>query len=237
MANSNGGGVDGSITIEINADAQRFNQAVQQIQRAQIPDQTINIGANTQQYTNAVQQVNNTQLPGQTVQIGANTQGFTNAMNQVQNQAEDTSDKVKELFQKALDFLGTAAVLNGLRELVQGAVESYSSYEQLVGGIDTLFKEHSELVQEYAAQAYETVGVSANSYMEQVTSFSASLMQSLDGDTKKAAELSNQALIDMADNANKMGTEMSSIQHAYQGFAKQNYTMLDNLNKMGAFAA
>lgn len=107
------------------------------------------------------------------------------------------------------------------------ALDSYADYEQLVGGVETLFKDSSGIVENYANNAYKTAGLSANDYMETVTSFSASLLQSLDGDTAKVAEVSN-----MADNANKMGTDMSSIQNAYQGFAKQNYTMLDNL-KLG----
>lgn len=114
------------------------------------------------------------------------------------------------------------------------AVQSYAQYEQLVGGVDTLFKDSSQKVQEYANNAYKTAGMSANQYMETVTSFSASLISSLDGDTEKASEVANRAIIDMADNANKMGTDMTSIQNAYQGFAKQNYTMLDNL-KLGKF--
>ena len=112
------------------------------------------------------------------------------------------------------------------------AVASYGEYEQLVGGVDTLFGESSKKVQEYANNAYKTAGLSANEYMETVTSFSASMIQSLGGDTEKASEVSNRAIIDMSDNANKMGTSMESIQNAYQGFAKQNYTMLDNL-KLG----
>ena len=112
------------------------------------------------------------------------------------------------------------------------AVQSYAQYEQLVGGVDTLFGESSKKVQEYANNAYKTSGLSANQYMETVTSFSASLISSLDGDTEKASEVANRAIIDMSDNANKMGTDISSIQNAYQGFAKQNYTMLDNL-KLG----
>lgn len=117
------------------------------------------------------------------------------------------------------------------------AVASYGEYEQLVGGVDTLFGESSQKVQEYAKVAYKTAGLSANEYMNTVTSFSASLLQSLGGDTEKATDVANMAIIDMADNANKMGTDMQSIQKAYQGFAKQNYTMLDNLNTMGALAA
>lgn len=112
------------------------------------------------------------------------------------------------------------------------ALDSYADYEQLVGGVETLFKDSSGIVENYANNAYKAAGLSANDYMETVTSFSASLLQSLDGDTAKVAEVSNMAVTDMADNANKMGTDMSSIQNAYQGFAKQNYTMLDNL-KLG----
>lgn len=116
--------------------------------------------------------------------------------------------------------------------LVKSAVTAYSDYEQLVGGVETLFKDSASEVQKYAANAYKTAGLSANEYMETVTGFSASLLQSLDGDTKAAAEKANVAITDMSDNANKMGTSMESIQNAYQGFAKQNYTMLDNL-KLG----
>lgn len=112
------------------------------------------------------------------------------------------------------------------------AVDSYAEYEQLVGGVETLFKTSSDVVMDYANQAYQTAGLSANAYMETVTSFSASLLQALGGDTAKAAEYGNQAVIDMSDNANKMGTSMEAIQNAYQGFAKQNFTMLDNL-KLG----
>ncbi len=116
--------------------------------------------------------------------------------------------------------------------LVKSAVTAYSDYEQLVGGVETLFKDSASEVQKYVANAYQTAGLSANEYMETVTGFSASLLQSLDGDTKAAAEKANVAITDMSDNANKMGTSMESIQNAYQGFAKQNYTMLDNL-KLG----
>lgn len=112
------------------------------------------------------------------------------------------------------------------------AVKQYADYEQLVGGVDTLFKNNSGAVQAYAKDAYKTAQISANQYMETITGFSASLLQSLGGDTAKAAKIGNMAVIDMADNANKMGTSMESIQYAYQGFAKQNYTMLDNL-KLG----
>lgn len=126
--------------------------------------------------------------------------------------------------------IGTTATAIGA--LGTQSIKLYSDYEQLVGGVDTLFKESSKTVQKYANDAYKTAGLSANEYMNTVTSFSASLLQSLGGDTSKSAEYANQAIIDMSDNANKMGTSMEMIQNAYQGFAKQNYTMLDNL-KLG----
>ena len=128
---------------------------------------------------------------------------------------------------KAIGAVGSAFI-----DIGKQAVQSYAQYEQLVGGVETLFGESSKKVQEYANNAYKTSGMSANQYMETVTSFSASLIQSLDGDTAKASEVANRAIIDMSDNANKMGTDISMIQNAYQGFAKQNYTMLDNL-KLG----
>lgn len=117
-------------------------------------------------------------------------------------------------------------------KLIKQSLTEGADLQQSLGGIETLFKYDADTVKKYAAEAYKTAGLSANEYMEQVTSFSASLLQSLGGDTAKAAESANAAIIAMADNANKMGTDMSSIQNAYQGFAKQNYTMLDNL-KLG----
>lgn len=128
---------------------------------------------------------------------------------------------------KGLVVAGTA--IAGLATL---AVKSYADYEQLVGGVDTLFKDSSQSLQDHASQAFKTVGISANQYMEQATSFSARLIQGLAGDTEKAVEYSHLAITDMADNANKMGTSMDLIQNAYQGFAKQNFMMLDNL-KLG----
>lgn len=131
--------------------------------------------------------------------------------------------------------IGTAAVTaaaGAVSLLTKQSLDGYAEYEQLVGGVETLFKQSADQVIEYANRAYETAGLSANEYMDTVTSFSASLLQGLGGDTEKAAEVANQAVIDMADNANKMGTSMEMIQNAYQGFAKQNYTMLDNL-KLG----
>ena len=126
-----------------------------------------------------------------------------------------------------------SAAVTATTAVTKMAVSAYADFEQLVGGVNTLFGESTaKKVQENAAKAFSTAGLSANQYMETVTSFSASLLQSVGGDTEKAAEIADRAIIDMADNANKMGTSMEMIQNAYQGFAKQNYTMLDNL-KLG----
>lgn len=154
---------------------------------------------------------------------------------------DEASENVETLSGKFKNGLATAAKVGaaavsaaatGIAVLTKNALNNYAEYEQLVGGVDTLFKDSSAKVQEYAANAYKTAGLSANKYMDTVTSFSASLLQSLGGDTEAAADMANVAITDMSDNANKMGTVMASIQNAYQGFAKQNYTMLDNL-KLG----
>ena len=154
---------------------------------------------------------------------------------------DEASENVETLSGKFKNGLATAAKVGaaavgaaatGIAVLTKNALNNYAEYEQLVGGVDTLFKDSSARVQEYAANAYKTAGLSANEYMDTVTSFSASLLQSLGGDTAAAADMANVAITDMSDNANKMGTDMASIQNAYQGFAKQNYTMLDNL-KLG----
>lgn len=156
----------------------------------------------------------------------------------VQDEASENVETLSGKFKNGLAAaakVGAAAVgaaATGIAVLTKNALNNYAEYEQLVGGVDTLFKDSSAKVQEYAANAYKTAGLSANEYMDTVTSFSASLLQSLCGDTEAAADMANVAITDMADNANKMGTDMASIQNAYQGFAKQNYTMLDNL-KLG----
>lgn len=151
------------------------------------------------------------------------------------------SKKLEKALSKAGSAAKTAGKVIGAGFVAAGAavgaigtqaVKAYADFEQLVGGVDTLFKDSSAKVQKYADDAYMAAGLSANQYMDTITSFSASLLQSLGNDTEKAAEYGNQAVIDMSDNANKMGTDMQSIQNAYQGFAKQNYTMLDNL-KLG----
>ena len=119
--------------------------------------------------------------------------------------------------------VGAAATAIGA--LTTAAVNNYAEYEQLVGGVETLFKNSADTVMGYAENAYKTAGMSANEYMSTVTSFSASLLQSLGGDTEAAAKYADMAITDMSDNANKMGTSMEMIQNAYQGFAKQNYTI------------
>lgn len=138
-------------------------------------------------------------------------------------------------FGKAAAKIATAATAAGATAvaiLTKAAVSSYADYEQLVGGIDTLFKDSSKKVMDYANNAYKTAGLSANQYMETVTSFSASLLQSLGNDTAEAAEYGNMAVTDMADNANKMGTSMETIIATYQSLSRGNYAMLDNL-KLG----
>ena len=152
------------------------------------------------------------------------------------------TDKNAENFGKSLlDGVKTAAKWAAGIATAAGAaatalsvasVKAYADYEQLVGGVETLFKESADMVFKYAEGAHKTAGLSANQYMETITSFAASLIQGLGGDTKEAAKMANMAITDMSDNANKMGSSMESIQNAYQGFAKQNYTMLDNL-KLG----
>lgn len=124
---------------------------------------------------------------------------------------------------------GAAATTAGLTALGTQAVKGYADYEQLVGGVETLFGTSKDVVMDYANAAYKNAGMSANRYMETVTGFSASLLQGLGGDTAKAADYADRAITDMADNSNKMGTDISHIQDAYQGFAKQNYTMLSCL--------
>ncbi len=153
--------------------------------------------------------------------------GFQGGIDKIGSLAADGCKAVAGAFAAAYAAAGAAVA-----GLTKTAVENYADYEQLVGGVETLFKDSADTVMGYANAAFETAGLSANAYMETVTSFSASLLQSLGGDTEKAAEKANMAIVDMSDNANKMGTDMASIQNAYQGFAKQNYTMLDNL-KLG----
>ena len=166
--------------------------------------------------------------------IGVKNQSAMKALDETNDKAQETSSKMSKVFSgigKAGVAFGkalagaTAVATTGIVAITKSAVDAYADYEQLVGGVDTLFKNSSKKVQEYANNAYKTAGLSANEYMETVTSFSASLLQSLNGDTAKSAEVADMAITDMADNANKMGTSMEMIKNAYQGFTKQNYTI------------
>ena len=223
------------------------------------------------QYNNAISKAKTEMNQAQ-----AEVNKTTKELNQLGKEEDDVNKKTKTMgdgftiFKGILANLGTQAIngaINGLKSMGNAlvsvgkqAIESYADYEQLVGGVETLFgagglsieeyakkvgKSVKEITGEYndlmvaqdyvlhdASEAYKTAGMSANEYMETVTSFSASLISSLGGDTIKASEYANRAIIDMSDNANKMGTDIGMLQNAYQGFAKQNYTMLDNL-KLG----
>ena len=173
--------------------------------------------------------------------VAIDNEGANAAIDETVGKAESSHSKIGSAFSKvgsaALKVgktvaVGLAAGGAAVTALTKSAIDSYADYEQLVGGVETLFKDSGEAVMKYAENAYKTAGMSANEYMETVTSFSASLIQSLGGDTAAAAEKADKAITDMSDNANKMGSSMESIQNAYQGFAKQNFTMLDNL-KLG----
>ena len=168
------------------------------------------------------------------IKIGADTSGAEKGIDDVGKKTSSLGSIVSKGLGMTAKVVGAAvsAAAGGVAALATAATKSYGDYEQLVGGVETLFKESQDAVVEYANNAYKTAGLSANEYMETVTSFSASLLQSLGGDTAAAADRANLAITDMSDNANKMGTDMTAIQDAYQGFAKQNYTMLDNL-KLG----
>ena len=166
--------------------------------------------------------------------IRLDSDNFENGVKKAEKSGSSLATSLKSGLATAAK-VGAAAVgaaATAIGALTTAAVNNYAEYEQLVGGVETLFKNSADTVMGYAENAYKTAGLSANEYMETVTSFSASLLQSLDGDTKAAASAADMAITDMADNANKMGTSMEMIQNAYQGFAKQNYTMLDNL-KLG----
>ena len=166
--------------------------------------------------------------------IRLDSDNFENGVKKAEKSGSSLATSLKSGLATAAK-VGAAAVgaaATAIGALTTAAVNNYAEYEQLVGGVETLFKNSADTVMGYAENAYKTAGLSANEYMETVTSFSASLLQSLDGDTKAAASAADMAITDMADNANKMGTSMESIQNAYQGFAKGNMTMLDNL-KLG----
>lgn len=169
-----------------------------------------------------------------TIEFNGDTKSLDKDIKGISGKVQSGLGKLGSIAGTAMKGVSVAvgAAATAIGGLITDSVNAYAEYEQLVGGVDTLFKNSSQKLQSYADEAYKTAGMSANEYMSTVTSFSASLLQSLGGDTEKAADYANQAVIDMSDNANKMGTSMELIQNAYQGFAKQNYTMLDNL-KLG----
>lgn len=169
--------------------------------------------------------------------IGFKDNGFSDGIDKAKKKTDEFGEKSKsstnimEGLGKGLKVVGavaaTSAAVAGAAAVKLGidVITAFADYEQLVGGVDTLFKDSSQKLQDYASVAYKTAGLSGNQYMETVTSFSASLIQSLGGDTERAVEYANMAVIDMSDNANKMGTSIGDIQNAYQGFAKENYTI------------
>ena len=183
-----------------------------------------------------------TELAKAYVQIIPTTKGIKSEIGkelgeEVENAGDEAGKKGGEnagvsFAKKMMKIIAAAEIGKKVVEGIKASVEAGAALEQSIGGIETLFKESSDTMIQYANNAFRTCGLSANDYMETTTSFAASMLSSVGGDTAKAAELSNNALIAMSDNANKMGTNMQDIQNAYQGFAKQNYTMLDNL-KLG----
>ncbi len=177
-----------------------------------------------------------TELGQAFIQIVPSARGISGSIQkQIDPEASAAGDSAGSKLGSSLKIAaiaGVAAAGVALGKTIASSLTEGADLQQSLGGIETLFKGSADKVKKYANEAYRTAGLSANAYMENVTGFSASLLQSLGGDTEKSAETANMAMIDMSDNANKMGTNMQDIQNAYQGFAKQNYTMLDNL-KLG----
>lgn len=162
-----------------------------------------------------------------------NAEGFNTAMEKSKATLTDISDKAGSIAEQTSGLSKAAqGVLAGMAGAAGIAIKEFADYEQNLGGVETFFKDSADIVTQYANEAYKTAGMSANQYMETITSFSAALLSSMGGNTRAAAEMANVAIVDMSDNANKFGTDIESVQSAYQGFAKQNYTMLDNL-KLG----
>ncbi|MGT2800863.1 minor tail protein [Streptococcus phage Javan290] len=175
-----------------------------------------------------------TELGKAYVQIVPSAKGISGAIkNAIGPEAESAGESAgASIGSKLVKAVTGVIAAAGIGKLFSASLMEGADLEQSIGGVKTLFKASADTVQQYANEAYRTTGLSANAYMESVTGFSASLLQSLGGDTAKSAEVAHMAMVDMSDNANKMGTDMGLIQNAYQGFAKQNYTMLDNL-KLG----
>lgn len=168
------------------------------------------------------------------VQIVPSAQGIKSALTEMFDEETDGLGEQtgQSIGQELIGTLKKVIAAAGIGKIISESINLGGALQQSLGGVETLFKDSTDTVKAYAAQAYKTVGLSANDYMEQTTSFAASLLSSVSQDTQAAADLANMAMVDMADNSNKMGTSMQDIQNAYQGFAKQNYTMLDNL-KLG----
>jgi phage-related protein len=168
------------------------------------------------------------------VQIVPSAQGIKSALTEMfDEETEGLGEQTgQSIGQELIGTLKKVIVAAGIGKIISESINLGGALQQSLGGVETLFKDSADTVKAYAAQAYKTVGLSTNDYMEQTTSFAASLLSSVSQDTQAAADLANMAMVDMADNSNKMGTSMQDIQNAYQGFAKQNYTMLDNL-KLG----
>ena len=160
-------------------------------------------------------------------------ENFNLSMEKSKATLTDISDKAGSIAEQTSGLSKAAqGVLAGMAGAAGIAIKEFADYEQNLGGVETFFKDSADIVTQYANEAYKTAGMSANQYMETITSFSAALLSSMGGNTRAAAEMANIAIVDMSDNANKFGTDIESVQSAYQGFAKQNYTMLDNL-KLG----
>ena len=217
----------GKNSKEYQTQAQRVQELAKEVQKS-----TTNQEANAKSMSNMRVAMNNAQ---------ADINKTAKELDNLGKEAEDSGKQAEKgsqgytVFKNVVANLTSTAIMaavSGLKKLGSSIVDiakqsytAYASYEQLVGGVETLFGKSSDKLQKYASQAYKTAGLSANEYMEQATSFSATLLQGLQGDTEKAVEYANLAIIDMSDNANKMGTDISMIQNAYQGFAKDNYTI------------
>lgn len=171
--------------------------------------------------------------------ISLDSSGFASGLSDAAGQMEGFGSRIEGIMSKVGNVIktGFVAAATGVSTLITGATTQFAEFEQLVGGVDTLFKESSGKLQEYADAAFQTAGMSANEYMANATSFAASLISSLGGDTDAAVEYANRAMVAMSDNANKMGTDLSSVVGTYQSLARGNFAMLDNLNTMGASAA
>lgn len=219
------------------ASAERYGENDEKTLRWQ---QTVNVATADLNKLERQLEENTSELQGNTGGLQGNTDEIrenTDELNKQGSALDGIKDKLSAVGSGLATVAkaaaaGIAAASAAVGTLVKSSIEGFSESEQLVGGVETLFKSSSDAVIQYANNAYETAGLTANEYMETVTSFSASLLQSLGGDTVTAAEVANQAIIDMSDNANKMGSDMESIQNAYNGFAKGTFNMLDNL-KLG----